>query len=127
MASSSALSNYEPADIINTDTGIAAVLGLAGAVVGLAVFAVLGSRRAGTFIVPARVAAAVGVSLLMLAALAFASWTAFQPVTQIAVALGVALVTSLALLLIPVVTQCASLCCASRRSSGRMPPCCSPR
>jgi hypothetical protein len=102
-AASSALSNYGAADIINQDAGIAAILGVVATVVGLVVFAALSSRREGTFGGAARAAAAIAVSLLMLAALAFAAWTAFLPVTQIAIALGVALVTSLALLFIPVI------------------------
>lgn len=99
MTSSSAFSNYDAGDIINREAGIAAVIGLVAAVAGLAVFSLLSSRRAGSFALPARAASTVGVSLLMLAALAFASWTGFLPFAQIAVALGVALATSLVLFL----------------------------
>ena len=103
MVSSSAMLNFESSDIINADSGIAAVLGLLAVVVGLAVYSVLTARRAAGFSAPARAAAAVGVSLLMLAALAFASWSALLPVMQIAIALGVAVLTSLALLFVPAV------------------------
>jgi hypothetical protein len=109
MTSSSAVSRFGVADIINRDAGIAAVIGLVAAAIGLAVFAILSSRRAGTFIVAARAASALAVSLVMLAALAFASWTALLPVTQVAVALGVALLTALALLLVPVVRTASPL------------------
>ncbi|MEO5919877.1 MAG: hypothetical protein ABIQ01_01915, partial [Pseudolysinimonas sp.] len=108
MVSSSAFSNYETVDVISTDGGVAIPLGLVAAAIGLAVFAVLTSRRAGSFTGPARVAAAFAVSLLMLAAGAFASWTAFLPVTRIAIAVGVALLTALVLLFVPAVRRAPS-------------------
>ena len=65
------------------------------------------------------------VSLLVLAALAFASWTAFLPVTQVSIAIGVALVTSLAAAVRAGACARRRSSCASRRSSARTSPCCS--
>ncbi len=103
MAASTASANYETVGMFTREGGLAIVLGLVAAAIGLVVFAMVSARRAGATAMPARVATAIGVSLLMLASLALASWTAFLPVTQIAIAIGVALVTALAILVVPVV------------------------
>jgi hypothetical protein len=103
MAASAASANSEADELFTREGGLAIVLGLVAAAIGLAVFTALSSRRAGAPGMPARVAASVATSLLMLASLALASWTAFLPVTQIAVAIGVALLTALLLLVVPAV------------------------
>ncbi|HWM33794.1 MAG TPA: hypothetical protein VNR36_06095 [Pseudolysinimonas sp.] len=95
--------NYGPEDLLGPDAGLAVVLGLVAAAAGLAAYAVIGSRRASTAGAGFRVAASAAVSLLMLGALAFASWSAWLPATRTGIAIGIALVVAPAMLLIPVV------------------------
>lgn len=97
------------------DGGLASVVGLVAAGVGLIVAAILSWRRAKlssaepdaksqgapAFGAAAKVASMFGVSMLMLAGLAFASWSAFLQPTQVAVAIGLALLIALVILLVP--------------------------
>lgn len=81
----------------------ATVVGLMATALGLGLYAVLGSRRAGGFPIGFRIAACAAVTVLMLGLLVFASWSAWLLATQVAIALAVALVVALAVLLIPAV------------------------
>lgn len=96
-------SNYGPEDVLGVEAGISVVIGLIAVAIGLAIYAALGSRRAGSFAVGFRVAGAAAVSLVMLGGLAFASWSQWLPVAQVSIAIGFALVVSLVLLFVPVV------------------------
>ncbi|MEO8261324.1 MAG: hypothetical protein ABI566_02030 [Pseudolysinimonas sp.] len=96
-------SNYGPEDVLGDSSGLAVVFGLVAAAIGLAVYAALGSRRAGGFAVGFRIAGAAAVSLLMLGGLAFASWSQWQPIAQVSIAVGLALVVALLLLFVPVI------------------------
>ncbi|MGN6502779.1 MAG: hypothetical protein ACTHKX_07745, partial [Pseudolysinimonas sp.] len=81
--------------------GISIVLGVLAAAAGLGAFAVIGWRRARNLAGGLGLASAVAVSLLMLGALAFASWTAWLPLVQVGVAIAVALVSAVGLLVVP--------------------------
>jgi hypothetical protein len=81
--------------------GISIVLGLLGAAAGLGAFAAIGWRRARNLSGGLGVASAVAVSLLMLGALAFASWSAWLPLVQVGVAIAIALVSAVGLLAVP--------------------------
>jgi hypothetical protein len=105
MTGSTPSSRFETVGLFGRETGLAIVLGLVAAVIGLAVVAVLSSRRAGTSGIPSRVATSAAVSLLMLAVLAFASWSEFLPVTRISIAIGAAVVSALVILLVPAVRK----------------------
>jgi hypothetical protein len=94
---------YGPADLVSDEGGIAIVLGLAAAAVGVGAYGMLVARRAGASTIGTRVASSAAVCLLMLAALTFASWSAWLTVTQVSIALGIALATSLLILFVPVV------------------------
>jgi hypothetical protein len=100
---SSLRTNYVAADLLNTDGGIATVLGLTAAAIGVGGYGMLVARRAGAATIGTRVASSAAVSLLMLAALTLASWSAWLPITQVALALGIALATSLLILFVPIV------------------------
>jgi hypothetical protein len=94
----------ESADPFTPEAGIAIVLGLLAVALGLAAYAWLGSRRAESFATGYRIAASAAVALLMLAGLAFASWSPWLPATRVVIAIGFALVVALALLFAPAVT-----------------------
>jgi hypothetical protein len=88
---------------VSRDGALAVVIGLAAAAAGLGAFAAIGARRAGTFSIGHRIAACGAVALVMLSALALASWSAWLPVTRVAIAIEVALVASHVVLLVPAV------------------------
>ena len=96
-------SDYRQGDLFGDEGGIAVVLGLGALALGLGAYAVAGTRRAGSFAPGYRIAACAAVSVLMLGALTFAVWSAWLTVTQVGIALAVALATALAVLLIPAV------------------------
>jgi hypothetical protein len=96
-------SNYGPEDLLGDEGGIAVVIGLVAVAIGLAVYAALGSWRAGGFAIGFRIAGSASVSLLMLGGLAFASWSQWQPIAQVSIAIGLALVVALLLLFVTVV------------------------
>lgn len=90
-------------DPFGVEGGISVVLGLIAVTAGLAIYALVGVRRAGAPTPGLWVAGTASVSLLMLGALAFASWSAWLPLVQIAIAIGLAVLIALALLFVPVV------------------------
>jgi len=96
-------SNYGREDMLGIEGGIAVVIGLVAIAIGLAGYAMLGMRRAAGTVVGFRVAGSAAVSLVMLAGLAFASWSQWLLIVQVAIAVGFALVIALLLLSVPVV------------------------
>jgi hypothetical protein len=96
---------YGPEDLLGAGSGLAVVAGLAASAAGLGSFAAIGRWRAkgGGRGDGSRGAASAAISLLMLGALTFASWSTWLPAARVAIVIGIALAASLAIVLIPAI------------------------